>query len=231
MGRTPDDSLAARRRCMVELQIEARGIRSPQVLAAMAKVPREAFVAAQFVDYAYEDYPLPIDERQTISQPYIVAFMVEALQLQGGERVLEIGTGSGYAAAVLAEIAAEVYTVERFPSLARAAARRLAALGYADVHVVTADGTAGLPRHAPYDAIVVAAATSAVPPALRGQLSVGGRLVLPLGADPERQDLVRVTREDDDVFHRTPLLAVRFVPLVGGGGEEDQCRAVDTPGR
>jgi protein-L-isoaspartate(D-aspartate) O-methyltransferase len=203
---------------MVMRQVEARGIRAPRVLATMRAVPREAFLADAFAEFAYEDAPLPIDEEQTISQPYIVALMTEALGLAGGERVLEIGTGSGYAAAVLAEIAGEVFTVERIAALAQKASSALARLGYANVHVREGDGSLGWAEHAPYDAIVVAAGGPDVPEALKAQLRIGGRLVIPVGADRSVQELVRVTRISQDQWQREDLADVRFVPLIGAEG-------------
>ena len=203
---------------MVENQIAARGIRSAAVLGALRKVPREAFLPERLREFAYEDSPLPIAAGQTISQPYIVALMTDALDLAGGERVLEIGTGSGYAAAVLAEIAAEVYTVERIGELAEKAASTLTALGCRNVHVVHGDGTLGWAAAAPYDAIIVAAAGPEVPELLKQQLKVGGRLVIPVGSDPRAQELVRVTRTSNDEFKSEDLADVRFVPLVGKEG-------------
>ena len=203
---------------MVENQIAARSIRSEAVLGALRKVPREAFLPERLREFAYEDSPLPIAAGQTISQPYIVALMTEALQLKGGERVLEIGTGSGYAAAVLAEIVAEVYTIERISELAEKAASTLDALGYRSVHVIHADGTLGWAAAAPYDAIIVAAGSPAVPESLKGQLKVGGRLVIPVGTDPRAQELVRVTRISNEEFKSEDIADVRFVPLVGKEG-------------
>ncbi|MGO9703504.1 MAG: protein-L-isoaspartate(D-aspartate) O-methyltransferase, partial [Xanthobacteraceae bacterium] len=203
---------------MVENQIAARGIRSAAVLGALRKVPREAFLPERLREFAYEDSPLPIAAGQTISQPYIVALMTDALDLAGGERVLEIGTGSGYAAAVLAEIAAEVYTVERIGELAEKAASTLTALGCRNVHVVHGDGTLGWAAAAPYDAIIVAAAGPEVPESLKQQLKGGGRLVIPIGSDPRAQELVRVTRTSNDEFKSEDLADVRFVPLVGKEG-------------
>ncbi len=203
---------------MVKHQIAARGIRSEAVLGALRKVPREAFLPERLREFAYEDSPLPIAAKQTISQPYIVALMTEALELKGGERVLEIGTGSGYAAAVLAEIAGEVYTVERIGELAEKAASTLAALAYHNVHVVHSDGTLGWAAAAPYDAIVVAAGGPEVPKSLKEQLKVGGRLVIPVGTDPRTQELVRVTRISNQEFKSEDLADVRFVPLVGKEG-------------
>jgi protein-L-isoaspartate(D-aspartate) O-methyltransferase len=203
---------------MVENQIAARGIRSEAVLGALRKIPREAFLPERLREFAYEDSPLPIDAGQTISQPYIVALMTEALDLEGGERVLEIGTGSGYAAAVLAEIVAEVYTVERIGQLAEKAASTLEALGDRNVHVVHADGTLGWAAAAPYDAIIVAAGGPEVPASLKEQLKVGGRLAIPVGSDPRAQELVRVTRTSNDRFKTEDIADVRFVPLVGKEG-------------
>ena len=206
------------RREMVENAIFARGVRSKLVLDAMRKVPREAFLPQQLREFAYEDSPLPIEAEQTISQPYIVAFMTEALALVGGEKVLEIGAGSGYAAAVLAEIAGEVYTVERIGQLAEKAASTLADLGYNNVHVLHGDGTKGWLEHAPYDGIIVAAGGPKIPESLKEQLKIGGRLVIPVGRDPRVQELVRVTRLSADEYKREDLADVRFVPLVGQEG-------------
>jgi protein-L-isoaspartate(D-aspartate) O-methyltransferase len=206
------------RRLMVEHQLERRGIADPLVLAAMGKVPREAFVPPELADEAYADGPLPIGEGQTISQPYIVALMTEALELRGGERVLEIGAGSGYAAAVLAEIAAELFTVERHARLAEEAAARLAGLGYDHVQVRVGDGSRGWPEHAPYEAIVVAAGAPEVPEALKEQLAVGGRLVIPVGRGRTLQDLLRLRRLSETEYQREELGGVRFVPLVGEEG-------------
>jgi len=208
------------RHLMVEHQLERRGIRDPLVLEAMRSVPREAFVPPELADEAYADGPLPIGEGQTISQPYIVALMVEALELRGGERVLEIGAGSGYAAAVLAEIAAEVYTVERHAPLAREARERLRALGYDHVQLRVGDGSRGWPEHAPYAAIVVAAGAPEVPEALEEQLAVGGRLVIPVGQGRTLQELLRLRRLSETEYQREELGGVRFVPLVGAEGWE-----------
>lgn len=203
---------------MVEKAILARGVRSELVLNAMRKVPREAFLPQELREFAYEDAPLPIESGQTISQPYIVAFMTEALALEGGERVLEIGAGSGYAAAVLSEIAGEVYTVERIGPLAEKAASTLADLGHANVHVLHGDGTKGWPEHALYDGIIVAAGGPKIPESLKEQLKIGGRLVIPVGRDPKVQELVRVTRISENEYKREDLADVRFVPLVGQEG-------------
>jgi protein-L-isoaspartate(D-aspartate) O-methyltransferase len=203
---------------MVDRHIAGRGVRSPLVLDAMRSVPREAFLPERLREFAYEDAPLPIAEGQTISQPYIVALMTEALALEGGERVLEIGTGSGYAAAVLSRIARDVYTVERIAQLAEKAAAALADLGYANVHVLYADGTRGWTDHAPYDAIVVAAGGPEVPESLKAQLKIGGRLVIPVGVDRRVQELVRVTRVSGIQYKTEDIADVRFVPLVGEEG-------------
>jgi protein-L-isoaspartate(D-aspartate) O-methyltransferase len=203
---------------MVERAIFARGVRSELVLNAMRKVPRESFLPKQLREFAYEDAPLPIEAGQTISQPYIVALMTEALALQGGESVLEIGAGSGYAAAVLAEIAGEVYTVERIGQLAEKAAATLADIGYHNVHVLHGDGSKGWPEHGPYDGIIVAAGGPKIPESLKEQLKIGGRLVIPVGRDPRVQELVRVTRISENEFDREDLADVRFVPLVGEEG-------------
>ncbi|MGZ3358426.1 MAG: protein-L-isoaspartate(D-aspartate) O-methyltransferase [Xanthobacteraceae bacterium] len=203
---------------MVEKAIFARGVRSELVLNAMRTVPRESFLPEQLREFAYQDSPLPIDEGQTISQPYIVAFMIEALALEGGERVLEIRAGSGYAAAILSGIAGDVYTVERIGQLAEKAASTLADLGYHNVHVRHADGTKGWPEHAPYDGIVVAAGGPAIPESLKEQLKIGGRLIIPIGRDPRVQELVRVTRIGENKYNREDLADVRFVPLIGQEG-------------
>jgi protein-L-isoaspartate(D-aspartate) O-methyltransferase len=210
--------VAARRAEMVATQIEARGVRDPRVLAAMRAVPREDFVAHDWRGHAFDDNPLPIAAGQTISQPYIVAFMAEALQLRGGERVLEIGSGSGYAAAVLGRLAQEVHTVECIAALADTAADQLAAQGADNVHVHHADGSLGWPAAAPYDAIVVTAAGPQVPSALKAQLAVGGRLVMPVGRRDGSQQLVRLTRVGPQDERLETLMDVRFVPLTGAQG-------------
>jgi protein-L-isoaspartate(D-aspartate) O-methyltransferase len=212
------NSFASLRARMVERNIAARGVQDELVLEAMRKVPRELFLPKNLREFAYEDSPLPIAGEQTISQPYIVAFMAEALMLRGGENVLEIGAGSGYAAAVLSEIAAEVYTVERLGQLADKAAATLADLGYDNIHVLHGDGTKGWPEHAPYDAIVVAAGGPQVPEPLKEQLKIGGRLVIPVGADQRTQELVRVTRISNDTYRSEDIADVRFVPLIGEEG-------------
>ncbi|MTV15467.1 MULTISPECIES: protein-L-isoaspartate(D-aspartate) O-methyltransferase [Bradyrhizobium] len=213
-----ETSFPSRRKTMVERDIAARGVRDELVLEAMRKVPRELFLPKNLQEFAYEDAPLPIAGDQTISQPYIVAFMVEALMLRGGEKVLEIGAGSGYAAAVLSEIAANVYTVERLGPLAETAARTLADLGYDNVHVLHGDGTRGWPDHAPYDAIIVAAGGPQIPESLKEQLKIGGRLVMPVGSDQRSQELVRVTRVSANEYRSEDIADVRFVPLIGEEG-------------
>lgn len=212
------DSAEQRRARMVEEQLRARGIRDERVLAAMDKVPREEFIAAKDADNAYGDYPLPIGASQTISQPYIVASMVEALELRPQDLVLEVGTGTGYQAAILAEMAAEVWTIERHVELADKARGILQRLGYANVHVVTGDGSLGLAEHAPYDKILVAAAAPRVPQTLVAQLADDGSLVVPVGSRSEQQ--VLVVRRVGEQTVVTPREGCRFVPLVGEQGWE-----------
>jgi protein-L-isoaspartate(D-aspartate) O-methyltransferase len=205
---------AAQREKMVERQLAARGIRDPRVLAAFREVPRELFVAGALRDLAYEDGPLPIEAEQTISQPYIVAAMIEAAGVTPGGKVLEVGAGSGYAAALLGRIAGDVIALERHADLAALACERMAALGYANVRIAQADGSGGLPGEAPFDAILVAAAGSRVPEALRAQLAVGGALVMPVGEPDAIQRLIKVTRMSETDFTEEDLGPVRFVPLV-----------------
>ena len=222
------DSTAARND-MVEHQIAARGVRNRRVLEAMRSVRREAFVPERLREFAYEDSPLPIAANQTISQPYIVAFMIEALALEGGEKVLEIGAGSGYAAAILAEIAGEVYTVERIEQLAEKASETLHHLGYHNVHVIHGDGTRGWPEKAPFDAIIVAAGGPAVPEPLKQQLKVGGRMVIPVGATFHSQELVRITRVSESTYTTEDIADVRFVPLIGEEGWKDSDKSKSLP--
>jgi protein-L-isoaspartate(D-aspartate) O-methyltransferase len=205
------------RQIMVDRHIRARGITDPRVLAAMAAVQREDFLPPDLAEFAYEDQALPIEEGQTISQPYIVALMADAAKIETADNVLEIGTGSGYAAAVLAKLAAHVYTIERHSDLANTARERLSRLGYHNVDVRCADGTLGWLEHAPYQAIIVAAGGPDVPRALLDQLAVGGRLVIPVGSS-HAQDLVRVTRRNVAEFDKEDLGSVRFVPLIGEQG-------------
>ncbi len=197
---------------MVDRQLRRRGITDERVLAAMGRVPREAFVPPQLADHAYDAAALPIGEDQTISQPYIVAAMCELLALDGTEHVLDVGTGSGYAAAVLDELAASVVSIERIPVLAEQARRALAETGHGRVEVRVGDGSLGVPDRAPFDAIAVAAATPVVPQALYDQLVGGGRMVLPLGGS-RGQLLTRVVRTDEGPKHEA-VIGCRFVPLV-----------------
>jgi len=208
------------RRSMVDEQIRERGVASPRLLEALLAVPRHLFVSEEYLAGAYTDQPLPIGEGQTISQPFMVAAMTEALELTGAERVLEVGTGSGYQAAVLSLLAGEVYTVESHASLAVAARRRLARLGYSNVHVYISDGTLGLPAAAPFDAIVVTAAAPRVPPPLAEQLAEGGRLVIPVG-QADQQELLQVRKTAGQTTSRV-LHYCRFVPLVGRYGWRNQ---------
>jgi protein-L-isoaspartate(D-aspartate) O-methyltransferase len=207
---------------LVAEQVEARGVRDPLVLNAMRSVPREHFVPEKLRTEAYEDTPLPIGSGQTISQPYIVAFMIEALQLRGGEKVLEIGAGSGYAAAVLAEIAGAVFTIERIAQLAEQAARNLERAGCNNVHVRHADGTEGWADEAPFDAILVSAGAPDIPRSLLYQVKAGGRIVIPVGRDQRAQELIRITRVSESEFTQEDIADVRFVPLIGKEGWESE---------
>ena len=207
---------------MVNEQLAGRGIQDEAVLQAMAEVPRHYFVHPRFTNLAYEDTPLPILEGQTISQPYMVARMAELLELKATDEVLEIGTGSGYAAAVMSRIVAEVYTIERHKQLVLQAAETLAALGYNNVMVRQGDGTLGWPEHAPYDAIVAAAGGPEIPEPLLAQLAVNGRLVMPIGPHPRVQQLKRVWRLPNNQYRHEELGGVRFVPLVGEGGWDSE---------
>jgi protein-L-isoaspartate(D-aspartate) O-methyltransferase len=210
------DKFAAARRAMVEEQVRRRGIASPRVLEAMLSVRRHEFVPTEFQADAYADKPLPIGEGQTISQPFMVGAMSEALELAGSERVLEIGTGSGYQAAVLSRLAREVISVESHTSLALAAQERLARLGYANVHVHNGDGSLGFADAAPYEAILITAAAPEIPPLLASQLCEGGRLVIPVGSQ-ENQELLQA-RKESGVLHSRVLFDCRFVPLLGRYG-------------
>jgi protein-L-isoaspartate(D-aspartate) O-methyltransferase len=212
--------LARQRRQMIDLQVAGRGIANPLVLEAMRRVPRERFVSPGLEEFAYEDSPLPIEVGQTISQPYIVAVMIDAAAVQAGHRVLEIGTGSGYAAAVLSQIAKQVYTVERHPELAEQAKKRFRELGYENIQVRVGDGTVGWPEAAPFDAILGTAAGPAVPKPLREQLAVGGRLIMPVG-DTDHQRLIRLRRVEPDIYEEDDLGDVRFVPMIGEHGWSD----------
>ena len=198
----PKTDFAKRRESMVQHQIANRGVQAPLVLDAMLAVPREVFLPDELRELAYEDTPLQSQEGHPFSAPYFVAMMIAALELKGGETVLEIGTGSGYSSAVLSRMAKNVYTVERVGQLAEKAAATLADHGYRNVHVLHADGTHGWPDHAPYDAILVAAGSPAIPQTLEKQLNIGGRLVIPMGNGQEVQEMVRVTRLSETEFKR-----------------------------
>src|SRR5215216_1016704 len=218
---TAYDQASSQRDRMVDIQIARRGVQDRHVFEAMRRVPREAFVGEGLEEFAYEDAPLPIEEGQTISQPYIVALMTEAAEVKPGDRVLDVGTGSGYAAAVLSRIAGQVYTIERHRRLAETATRRFKQLGYRNIEVRHGDGTLGWPEAAPFDAIIVAAGGPEIPEALRRQLKVGGRLVIPIGALGREQRLVKVERDREDAYHEEDLGPVLFVPLVGEHGWSD----------
>lgn len=222
-GKQVDTSLASKRERMVEYQIERRGIVNPRLLDAMRRVPREAFLPRRLQEFAYEDTPLPIASGQTISQPYIVALMLDALDLDASARVLDVGTGSGYAAAVLAEIAGQVYSIERIAELAESAGTLLRELGYHNVEIIHGDGSVGWPEAQPYDGIVVAAGGPDAPDALKQQLKVGGHLVVPVG-ESGFQGLMRITRIAEDEFDQQHLGNVRFVPLIGAAGWDEQGR-------
>lgn len=207
---------------MIETQIERRGVRDVRVLGAMRAVPRHAFVPAELRAQAYEDAPLPIGGGQTISQPYMVAAMTAALKLRGDERVLEVGGGCGYQAAVLAKLAREVVTVECRADLAAATSARLSEMGYENIHVHCGDGTLGLTEMAPFDAILVAAGAPGVPPPLLGQLADGGRMVIPVGnLESQELQLIELIERSRGIFQTTVLDSCRFVPLVGAHGWKD----------
>jgi len=209
---------------MVEIQIAGRGVRDRYVLEAMRRVPRDVFVEAEFEEFAYEDGALPIAHGQTISQPYIVALMIEAAEVKPIDKVLEVGSGSGYAAAVMGQIAKRVYTIERHPSLAEAARRRFGQLGYENIELRFGDGSKGWSEAAPFDAILVAAGGPDVPAALKEQLAVGGRLIIPVGDKERRQTLLKVTRKSRTDYDEEDLGAVMFVPLIGEEGWSEDGR-------
>ncbi len=209
-----DEALAAKRKAMVDRQIAARGVTDPRVLQAMRDVPRHVFVPPEYAALAYEDHPLPIEEGQTISQPYIVALMTQLLDLKEGDKVLEIGTGSGYQAAVLARLTDRVFTIEIHEPLAVKASETLARLGYSQVKVKTGDGFFGWPEEAPFDAVIVTCAVPQVPAPLLEQLAEGGRLVAPLGDTRTYQTLTVITKKDGRSRLRQ-VLDVRFVPMTG----------------
>jgi len=206
------------RKTMIESGLVSRGISDERVLDAFRRVAREEFVSPDQAAMAYQDRPLPIGLGQTISQPYVVALTAEAMELKSDDRVLEIGSGTGYAAAILSKLVREVFTVERIQFLADQARERLSRLGYHNVQVHCGDGTLGWPRHAPYDAIAVAACGPTIPKALLAQLAPQGRLVIPVGSVPSEQVLMRIVREDGDVFREEVLCPVKFVPLIGEQG-------------
>ena len=214
-----DDNRIPERETMVEEQLVLRGIRNEMVLKSMVDVPRHLFVPEGLRDYAYYDGPLSIGEGQTISQPYIVAYMIQALNPDKEDRVLEIGTGSGYAAAVLSRLVSVVYTIERLKPLAEEAEALLKKLKYENVKVYTGDGTKGLPEEAPFDGIIVAAAAPVIPKSLIDQLDIGGRLVIPLG-DRNMQELILIYKDMDGIIDQRSLGGVRFVPLIGEEGWE-----------
>jgi protein-L-isoaspartate(D-aspartate) O-methyltransferase len=209
---------ASEREAMVERQLRRRGITEPDILDAFRAVPREAFVSDRHAHLAYGDHPLPIEANQTISQPYIVALMIQAAAIKPGDIVLEVGSGSGYAAAVISRVAARVIGIERQHSLVEVGRERLTRLGYGNIEIVEGDGTRGCPDKAPFDAILAAASGSHVPEALLAQLSPNGRLVMPIGEPGWVQELVKVTKQDDGLLKQENLGGVRFVPLIGEEG-------------
>jgi protein-L-isoaspartate(D-aspartate) O-methyltransferase len=212
---------AREREAMVERQLKRRGITEPEILEAFRGVPREAFIAPEYAHLAYGDHPLPIEAGQTISQPYIVALMIEAAAIKRGDKVLEVGSGSGYAAAVISRIASEVIGIERQHELVEVSRERLRRLGYSNVKIVEGDGTKGCPDDAPFDAILAAASGSHLPQPLLQQLAPAGRLVMPVGQPGWVQKLVKVTKQEDGSLQQSDLGAVRFVPLIGEEGWKD----------
>ena len=228
-----DRSFQSRRDAMVEQQLIGRGIRDARVLGAMRTVPRERFVDERLAPLAHDDSPLPIAAGQTISQPYMVAWMIEAAEVAPHDRVLEVGAGSGYASAVLAQLASSVHAIERLEPLARAARHRLAALGYRNIRLRTGDGTLGWPEAAPFDAILVAAAGPEVPAPLKAQLRIGGRLLMPLDiGDAGAQQLLKLVRRGESDIEQQVLGRVVFVPLIGRHGwSEDEAVAGACGGR
>ena len=212
---------ATEREAMVERQLGRRGIGEREILDAFRAVPREGFVAEEYAHLAYGDHPLPIEAEQTISQPYIVALMVQAAAIKRGDRVLEVGAGSGYAAAVISRIADKVIAIERQHDLIDIARRRIERLGYDNVEIIEGDGTRGCRDHAPFDAILAAASGSHVPGALIQQLAPNGRLVMPIGEPGAIQELVKVTKQEDGILKQENLGDVRFVPLIGEEGWND----------
>ena len=215
---------ASEREAMIERTIRRRGLDDPALLAAFRAVPREEFIGDEFAEFAYADGPLPIESQQTISQPYIVALTIDAAAIGAGDKALEIGAGSGYAAAVIGKIASEVVAIERHRQLVDLARERIHRLGYGNVHIIEGDGTRGCPAEAPFDAIVAAASGSHVPACLIDQLSPGGRIVMPVGDPHSVQSLVKLTKHADGRLEREDLCAVRFVPLIGEHGYGDDPR-------
>jgi protein-L-isoaspartate(D-aspartate) O-methyltransferase len=212
---------ARERQEMVERQLKRRGISEQRILDAFRAVPREAFISAEYAHLAYGDHPLPIEAGQTISQPYIVALMIEAAEIEPGDKVLEVGSGSGYAAAVISRIAGEVVGIERQRDLVEVARERLERLGYSNVRIVEGDGTRGCPAEAPFDAILAAASGSHIPAPLVDQLKPGGTIVMPVGSPGWVQKLVKATKRDDGTLQQADLGGVRFVPLIGEEGWKD----------
>ena len=217
MAETMTD-FAREREAMVERQLRRRGIREREILDAFLAVPREAFVADEYAHLAYGDHPLPIEAHQTISQPYIVALMIQAAEIADGANVLEVGAGSGYAAALLSRIAGKVIAIERQHELVGIARERLWRLGCDNVEILEGDGTRGCAEHAPFDAILAAASGSHVPQALIAQLALGGRIVMPVGDPAGIQELIKVTKQGNDILKQENLGGVRFVPLIGEEG-------------
>jgi len=211
----------AEREAMVERQLRRRGISEPAILDAFRAVPREKFISDEYAHLAYGDHPLPIEASQTISQPYIVALMIQAAAIKRGDKVLEVGAGSGYAAAVISRIAGKVIAIERQHDLVELARERLKRLGYDNVEIVEGDGTRGCPDEAPFDAILAAASGSHVPQALIGQTAPDGRIVMPVGEPGWVQELIKVTKQEDGILRQENLGEVRFVPLIGEEGWKD----------
>jgi len=215
---TATTDFAAEREAMVERQLRRRGISEPDILDAFRAVPREAFISDEYAHLAYGDHPLPIEANQTISQPYIVALMIQAAAIKAGDKVLELGAGSGYAAAVISRIAQKVIGIERQHDLVELARERLRRLGYDNVEIVEGDGTKGCREEAPFDAVLAAASGSHVPRPLVEQLATDGRIVMPLGEPGWVQELIKVTKQGDGILRQENLGGVRFVPLIGEEG-------------
>lgn len=220
VGSAATDFIALRE-AMVERQLRRRGITEPDILDAFRAVPRDQFVSPQYAAQAYDDHPLPIEAGQTISQPYIVALMIQAAAVALGDKVLEVGSGSGYAAAVISRIAGKIFGIERQHDLVEIARERIRRLGYANIEIVEGDGTRGWPDEAPYDVILAAASGSHVPASLIEQLAPGGRLVMPVGEPAWVQKLVKLIKRDDGSLQQSDLGSVRFVPLIGEEGWDE----------